>query len=242
MKKFLWALILLAFLPEARAVDIPCTVYTYKARYHMGIINVHIGTGKVKILKSGDKFVGTLDGHSIPWNGRVFCINDTIRASLSPSAAIVGYNNGWYLKPSKREYQAGRYGAAYPSSYKNLHGRGTLDASEETMEAVKIMSQMTMLYYYFKILDFSAMKPGDSIMMPVNGGGKADKVRITYDGPSHIKIDGIIYHTWAVSFEFSYRGSMSGYTVKSQVDTSTRVPLRFSSHLPIGHVEMTLIQ
>lgn len=241
MKRFSLLLFLLTAVTAVFAQDIPYSVYNYNVRYHMGFIDVNMGVGTVKVVKNGDSFFGSISGHSIPWEGRVFCVSDTLTASLYPESGAINYLNGWYMKPSVDQFRAGEYGASYPDSYKNLLGYGTLDADGETMEAVKIMGEMTMLYYYFNVIDFPGMDAYSSVTIPLSGGD-ADMVRITYVGPSTCSIEGIDHDTYLVNFEFSYDGTMSGYTVASQVDVNTRLPLLFSTRLPIGHVEMSLIQ
>lgn len=241
MKRLLLSFALISSLFFVLAQDIPYSVYDYNVRYHMGFIDVNMGVGTVKVQKNGDSFFGAISGHSIPWEGRVFCVSDTLTASLFPESGEIDYLNGWYMKPEVDRFQAGEYGAAYPGSYKNLLGCGTLDADSETMEAVKIMGEMTMLYYYFNVIDFPNMNAYDTVTIPLSGSD-ADMVRITYIGPSTCNIGGIDHDSYLVNFEFSYDGTLSGYTVASQVDVNTRLPLIFSTRLPIGHVEMSLIE
>ncbi len=241
MKRLTFLLLSLLAVAAAFSQNIPYSVYNYNVRYHMGFIDVNMGVGTVKVVKTGDNFFGSISGHSIPWEGRVFCINDTVNATLLPGSGTIDYLNGWYMKPTKAQFQAGAYGTSYPSSYKNLLGQGYLNADAETMEAVKIMGEMTMLYYYFDILDFPSMNAYDTVTIPLSGTA-ADMVKITYIGPSSCNITDIDYSTYLVNFEFSYNGTMSGYTVASQIDATTRQPLIFSCRLPIGHVEMSAIQ
>lgn len=220
--------------------DMPYTVYNYNARYRLGLIDVEIGHGAVTVRKTGTKFYGTITGESVPWHKRVFCINDTIRATLNPTAGHIEYIDGWYMKPKVKEYKSHRFGVLYPASYKTISGKGSLDASDDTMEAITIMSDMTVLFYYFRVLDFQSMLPKDKVVIPLPSNQYSDKVKIEYKGKSNFRIGKRNYDIYNVNFDFSYKGKMSGYTVKSKIDVSRRIPLQFSAHLPIGYVEMTL--
>lgn len=220
--------------------DMPYTVYNYDARYRLGLIDVEIGHGAVTVRKTGTEFWGTIVGESIPWHKRIFCINDTIRATLDPTGGYIEYINGWYMKPKLKEYKSHRYGVLYPDSYKTISGEGRLDASDDTMEAITIMSDMTVLFYYFRVLDFQSMLPEEYVVIPLPSDQYSDKVKIDYKGKSNFRIGKRHYDIYNVNFDFSYKGNMSGYNVKSKIDVSRRIPLQFSAHLPIGYVEMTL--
>lgn len=239
MKKTL-LLLLLAFcgLMAKAQGDIPYSEYNYDVHYHWGMVNVAIGHGVATVQKTGNSFTGTLDGNSIPWNGRVYCVSDTLRASLTPTSESIEYVNGWYMKPKTSVYRGGTFNPSSPSSYKNIKGEGTLDAGSETMEAVAILADMTALYYYFRVIDFPSMRDGESIVIPIQSPSGAGKVVVTYNGMSAMNAGGSSYHTYQATFEYSYEGRMSGYPVKTEISADSRIPLKFSASLPIGHVEM----
>lgn len=239
MKKSIFLLFMLlgSLLMKARA-DIPYTELNYNVHYHWGMIDVAIGHGVATIEKTGDSFVGTLDGNSIPWNGRVFCISDTLRANLTPTVEKIDYINGWYMKPKTSLYRSSSFNPNDPAFYKNIKGEGELDASSDTMEAVTVMADMLSLFYYFREIDFPGMTEGGIVTIPIQSAGGSEEVRVTYKGKSTLNLDGTDWHTYRVAFEFSYRGVMSGYTVDAEVSADSRIPLIMSSSLPIGHVEM----
>ncbi len=240
MKKTLLTLFiaLIGFAAQAQT-DIPYTELNYNVHYHWGMIDVAIAHGVVTVQKSGDSLTATLDGNSVPWNGRIFCVSDTLRASLTPSSESISYINGWYMKPKVSVYRGGSFNPSDPAFYKNIKGQGELDASSQTMEAVTITADMLALYYYFRVMDFPNMSDGQSVSIPISSPGGSDSVLITYHGRSTLDIGGSTYHTYRVSFEYSYRGRMSGYPVETEVAADSRIPLRFSANLPVGHVQMT---
>lgn len=225
-------------------VNIPPTELNYNVHYHWGFVNVMIAHGVVDMQTDGENFIASLDGNSIPWNGRVFCISDTLKAVMTPSPSglsneRVTYENGWYMKPKTEAYRNINYSLQNPADYKNINGQGTLDADGETMEAVTVTADMLGLFYYFHEIDFENMNEGDQITIPFTGqDGTPGKVEVTYRGKSTYKTDEMTYPTYSVCFEYSYHGAMSGYPVLAEVAMETRIPVLLSANLPIGKVEM----
>ncbi|MDE6007434.1 MAG: hypothetical protein K2G67_07770, partial [Muribaculaceae bacterium] len=110
MKKTI--LLLFAFfgaLTSMAQVQIPYQELFYNVRYHWGLIDINIGRGKIALSSQGDQFRATLEGNTIPWEGRVFCVNDALNATMSPgspySRETVDYQTGVYLKPKVAEYR-----------------------------------------------------------------------------------------------------------------------------------------
>ena len=244
MKKIILALlVLLGPVLCAAQVNIPRQEIRYDVNYHWGLVDVMIAHGIVTLQTEGDNFYATLDGNSIPWEGRVFCVSDTLHARMAPGSPLsretVTYENGWYLKPKVKEYRSSGFNPDDPANYKNIKGKGMLDASANTMEAITVTADMLGMFYYFHEIDFEAMSPGDRITIPIAvAGGNPEKVVVTYKGKSHYTVAGVSYPTYEMEFEYSYNGSMSGYPVMTQVGVSDRLPLLFSASLPVGHVEM----
>ena len=227
----------MAVLTGMAQVQIPYQELPYNVHYHWGLVDVNIGHGKVTLSSQGNQFNATLDGNTIPWEGRIFCVSDTLNATMTPGTPLsherVDYENGWYLKPKVMEYQSNGFVASNPANYKNIAGQGQLDADAQTMEAVTVTADMLGMFYYFHEIDFASMSAGQQVTIPIEGG-YAQSVTVTYNGPS--SFGG--YSTYSVSFEYTYQGASTGYAVQAQVDQSSRIPVLLSAELAIGHVEM----
>ncbi|MDE6206492.1 MAG: DUF3108 domain-containing protein [Muribaculaceae bacterium] len=220
-------------------------VYHYKIKYKFGIINKTAAHACVHINTQGDLFTATMDGNSISWGGRVYCVQDTLVARMShqPGPAAVReqvvYQNGWYSKPRTSEYLDGTFSMSDPASYRNTAGAGQLDASSSTMEAIKITTDMLGLFYSFRYLPLADMTNGATVVLPVTGASGANQnVSITYNGVEDCSVDGADFSVYNCTFEYYYQGRPSGYRVRCLVECESRVPLLFSTDLPIGHVEM----
>ena len=159
MKKILLiALASMACLAIKAGVTIPHTEVPYDVNYHWGIIDVNIAHGTVKYECDGTNFRGTLDGVSIPWEGHVIVVSDTLETQMLPTDHLsiekIDYQSGWYRRPKAKYYRSHDYDASNPEQYKNIAGGGVYDASPNTMEAITITSDMIGMYYYANEIDF----------------------------------------------------------------------------------------
>lgn len=242
MKKLLLiAMFFLGIFASNAALNIPFTEVPYNVNYHWGIIDVNIAHGTVKYQCENDVFTGTLDGVSIPWEGHVILVSDTLKAKMLPgekySHEKIEYQSGWYRRPKAKYFRSDDYDASNPENYKNIAGEGTYDASHNSMEAIAITSDMIGMYYYAQEIDFEKLENNQVIDLPIEGQYE-QKVKITYLGKGSYEIVDTVYPTYNIMFEYNYHGQMSGYPVQMRVRQSDRLPIFLSASIPVGKVEM----
>lgn len=242
MKKiFLFVAACIIALSAGAAVKIPHTVVPYNVNYHWGIIDVNIAHGTVKYECDGTNFRGTLDGVSIPWEGHVIVVSDTLLTRMVPgtkySIEEIDYQSGWYRRPKVKYFRSEEYNPLNPQVYKNIAGEGEYDASNNSMEAITITSDMIGMYYYANEIDFESMQPNEKITMPIKGEYEKNLI-ITYLGKGTYEIENTVYPTYNCMFEYDYKGKMSGYPVQMRIDTSTKIPVFLSASIPVGKIEM----
>lgn len=240
MKKLLliFAVVISSLATKAQ-LNIPYQELRYDIHYHWGLIDVQIAHALVTLNSDNGNFYATLDGNSIPWEGRVLCVSDTLRADMTSDSETISYINGWYLKPKTNEFRSSAFNPQNPANYKNILGGGTLNADSDTMEAIDVTANMLGLFYTYRDLDFENMSEGQSVTIPITTpDGGSERVVITYKGKSQYQIGGTVYPTYDTVFEYSYHGAMCGYTVDCQVGATNRIPIYFATSLPVGHVEM----
>ena len=232
---------LIAFQTAIAQVVIPREEVSYNVHYHWGLIDVMIARGTVTAQCDGRNFYGTLDGTSIPWEGRIICVSDTLQASMGfygeEFHENVSYQNGWYRRPPVSFFRSATYNPDDPAFYRNITGQGEYSASDDTMEAITVTSDMIGMFYYAKAINFDALRPGDQVVVAIDGGFSRRLV-ITYQGQGVYSNDGDNYPTYDCSFEYSYDGRMSGFPVECKIGARDRVPLYFGASLPVGKVEM----
>ena len=239
----LFSLLLASSLMAAAQIRLPYQRINYDVRYHFGLIDVEIARGTATVESNDNNLKATLSGETIPWEGRVYCVSDTLCATMTPSdpsnMETITYENGWYRKPTTAEYRDGNFDYDNPANYRNIKGQGNLDASPQTMEAITVTADMLALYYYFHQIDFDSLDRGEVVTIPfTRENGQAEKVEITYFGKTEFEDSGTTYPAYELTFEYTYNGVSTGYPVKTYVGQQDRLPLYYSATLPIGHVEM----
>lgn len=223
-------------------VTIPPTVVPYDVNYHWGIIDVNIAHGTVKYECDGTKFHGTLDGVSIPWEGHVILVSDTLTTQMIPgngkySTEKIEYQSGWYRRPHAKYFRSNDYNASNPANYKNIAGQGEYDASNASMEAITITSDMIGMYYYAHEIDWESLQPNQQITIPIEGV-YAQQMVITYIGKGSYEIGSTVYPTYNCMFEYNYKEKMSGYPVQMRIHQTDRLPVFLSASIPVGKIEM----
>lgn len=242
MKKFLlFAFICVAALWAKAGVPIPFTDVPYNVNYHWGIIDVNIAHGNVKYHCDGTNFSGTLDGVSIPWEGHVILVSDTLKTQFLPGGTYskekVTYQSGWYRRPQAKYFRSSTYDASNPANYKNIAGQGQYNASNNSMEAITITSDMIAMFYYAKEINFEALSPNQVFTIPIEGV-YASEVKVTYIGAGSYEVENVNYPTYNIMFEYTYKGKMSGYPVQMRIRKTDRIPIFISASIPVGKVEM----
>ena len=229
------------FLMTYAGVKIPSTVIPYDVNYHWGIIDVNIAHGTVKYESDGTNFSGTLDGVSIPWEGHVILVSDTLETKMIPgdkySKEKIEYQSGWYRRPKAKYYRSNDYDPSNPENYRNIAGQGQYDASSNSMEAITITSDMIAMYYYAYEIDFENLEVNQKFTIPIDGI-YAQEVTVTYLGKGSYEIENTNYPTYNMMFEYNYKGKMSGYPVQMRVRQSDRLPIFVSASIPVGKIEM----
>lgn len=239
MKKinFLIALIACTFGIAKAQVAFPRQDIHYNINYHWGMLDLNIARGLVTIQSDGNEIYGTLDGTSIPWEGKIFCVSDTLRARVNGLNETVTYQSGWYRRPSVSQYRSQTYNPDDPAYFKNIAGQGSYDASANSMEAVTVTSDMIGMYYYSHAIDFESMGTGEKVTVNIDGR-YARTLVVTYNGKTTYTVNGDTYPAYDCTFEYSYEGRMSGYPVDCKIGSTDRIPLFLSANLPIGKIEM----
>lgn len=221
-----------------KAADIPETTNTYDVVYHWGLINKVAGHGYVTYHASGNNFSGQLEGHSIPWGGRIYTVKTSLAARFGAAGAhgvpaeSVTRQTGVYTKP-----MVGKTGQSN-NKFKNIQGGGTLDASAQTMEAVTIMSDMLSIFYYAHTIDFSSLTVGQQLLIPVNNNGNRETLYLTYKGTTDYKYEGYSTRAYQIVFQYTFEGAPDRYPVTCLISTTSRIPVSFKADLMIGKINM----
>lgn len=231
--------IMAASIAASATVTLPSGPLCYEARYHCGFIHIDAGKAYITLSLNGDQYMATLNGESVPIGDKVYAISDTLCATMAPTKGLskenVTYENGWYTKPAVDSNEPLSCLLTDPAKYKNIHGEGDLDASNGTMEAVTVSTDMLAMFYYFQQLAYSSLTPGQEIDIAINlPDGDVQQLQIVYEGED--SFNGTPTHK--LKFNYSYHGEMTDYPITAQVDQASKLPLLISADIKIGHIEL----
>lgn len=244
MRKLLLFLVLAAAMLTARAQSDTLSADTlhYRMNYHWGFINKTAGEGTVVTRASGDTVSVSFSARSIPWGGRLYSVKDSLVATLKSTPSLsedVIYENGTYTKPMVSVGTDGVLNIQRNYPYKNIMGKGTLSASDATMQAITITADMLSLFKWGSVLDFDSMQPGQLRDVVITGADPG-KLQVRYNGKTNLQLDGVTLPVYSIVFTFEYEGAMSDYPVTAYIGTPRMIPVFFSADLKIGHVQMAL--
>lgn len=221
--------------------NMPLTTIHYKVNYQVAFFMKTAARGTVQMQAHNGQFYATLNGHSIPWGGRVYTVSDTLRMSVMPGRGPAYMRlketnrSGWYYKPFVNQLNDKTFSLTDPANYRNTAGQGQLSCSDDTMEAVSISTDMLSMFYVFRELDFAKLQTGQQFTIPIKKpDGSEQYAYITYVGPS--EYEGV--PSYKLICEYSYQGRRSHYPVTCQVNRSNHVLLSMAAHLDIGQIEM----
>lgn len=230
---------------EGGAATFGSRTVNYSVSYRWGFINKTAGSGTVTTSSDADgRFTGRLEGHSIPWGGRIYSIEDELQAVMTPGAPLgldterVTMSRGIYYKPEVGQPVAFSYDD--PSSYWSTAGGGTLNCSASTREAVSITTDMLSIFYYANSIDFDGLAEGQHVQVPViEADGARRSISIVYGGEQTVNLGEAEVACYAILFNYDYNGAPSSYPVNCWISKEGRIPVIFSAKLEIGHFEMT---
>lgn len=165
MRKFLLFLVsAAAILPAGAQSDtLSADTLHYRMNYHWGYISKTAGEGTVVTRESGDTVSVSFSARSIPWGGRLYSVKDSLVATLKSAPSLsedVIYENGTYAKPTVSVGPDGVLNVQRNYPYRNIMGKGSLSASDATMQAIMITADMLSLFKWGSVFDFDSMHPG----------------------------------------------------------------------------------
>lgn len=139
-----------AILPAGAQSDtLSADTLHYRMNYHWGYISKTAGEGTVVTRESGDTVSVSFSARSIPWGGRLYSVKDSLVATLKSAPSLsedVIYENGTYAKPTVSVGPDGVLNVQRNYPYRNIMGKGSLSASDATMQAIMITADMLSLF------------------------------------------------------------------------------------------------
>ncbi|MDE5843947.1 MAG: DUF3108 domain-containing protein [Muribaculaceae bacterium] len=224
---------------------------SYDIMFKWGLINKKAGhvTLDTKLGNDGT-FSSILVGKSAKWADKFYTVRDTLIGrvvidGLKPTYYEKISHEGGEFKHDIITYQrSGNTVTANCDRYKQKKASQPIIHSQKMLSAEGYTVDMLSAFYYMRYIDYSAMKPGESVTMNIFSGSKKEILHITYHGQESILLDDASHDCYAITFTFT---SEKNGKVKTSDDLyawistdSNRMPLKMEGKLPVGTVKAFL--
>lgn len=241
--KFIISLLLVAITSlSASAIDLLDEDLNYVITYKWGFINKDAATAVLSLRNDGDYYRATLSASTLPWADKILMVRDTLVSTMEhPSCLPVEYQKithegARYGNDVVRFQRSGDSVTGYATRERSKN-HGPLKHSDTTLYATGPTLDMLSVFYYLRTIDFSAMKPGQTVNVEIFSGNSAEKMSVTYVGEETVNASGRNWDTWRLSFTFTMRGKVSSDAMTTWITSdSSRIPVKLEGALPLGKV------
>ncbi len=242
-RKFITALILMAISTvSVSAIDLLDEDLNYVITYKWGFINKDAATAVLSLRNDGEYYRATLSASTLPWADKILLVRDTLVSTMNhPSCLPVKYQKithegKRYGNDVVRFERSGNSVTGYATRERSKNN-GPLKHSDTTLYATGPTLDMLSVFYYLRTIDFSSMKPGQTVNVEIFSGNSAEKMSVTYVGEQTVNVNGHDWDTWCLSFTFTMRGKVSSDAMTTWITSdSSRIPVKLEGALPLGKV------
>ncbi len=219
---------------------------TYRVMFKWGLINSQAGNAKLSLRIQGDNYKATLTAHSEPWADKIYRVRDTLIATIKRDGLVA-------LRYEKRAHEDGKFSndiVVYERTGDKVTGHCTrirkkkedqpTTTETKTISATGTTVDMLSVYYHLRSLDFSSMKPGDTVTLNIFSGKRCERLDLCYAGIETVKIDKTKHETHRIDFRFTSDGkTKTSDDMAAWLSTDSRhIPLKLEGKLPVGKVQV----
>ncbi len=219
----------------------------YVVGYKWGIIHKAAGEATLTLRNSGDQYRIVLTARSKPWADKIFRVRDTLTATVARNGFLpksytkAAHEDGKYTL-DKLTYS--RHGNVTMAEATRLREKnGAFSTSRRSFSASGPAFDMLSIFYYIRQLNFSAMKPGETVKTTIFSGSQSEQLTIRYTGRETITLHNKQKRqAYCVTFSFTTAGKKkSSDDMQAWIATdAAQTVLRITGKLPVGHVRVDL--
>ncbi|MBD5378807.1 MAG: DUF3108 domain-containing protein [Bacteroides sp.] len=223
----------------------------YDIMFKWGLINKNAGHVTLDTTMGNDgTFSSILVGRSAKWADKFYTLRDTLlgRVEIDGLKPVyyekIAHEGGEFKRDIIKYQRSGNTVSATCDRYKQKKAGQPIVYSQKLISAEGYTVDMLSSFYYMRYIDYSAMKPGESVTMNIFSGSRKEILKITYKGQESVSIDKADHNSYAITFSFT---SEKNGKVKTSDDLyawistdSNRIPLKMEGKLPVGTVKAFL--
>lgn len=226
----------------------------YDIFYHWGIIWKKAGRGSLSLYEetdaNGDKRMhGQVFGRSLSFIEYIMAVRDTLDCWYTPEYVPIEF--------CKRTHE-GSYKAIERNTYTttfNGDGKGIDDiesvqinidrwrnkkgSDKKSFTSKNVTYDYLSLFYRIRSLDYSTIKPGTTISLPVVSGIKVEQMKVKYLEETTCKLDkGKKYPAYKIELRFNVKGEDGAPLYVWLTKDEARIPLCVIIHLKrVGSIQ-----
>lgn len=218
----------------------------YVISYKWGLIHKDAGEATLSLRNNGKEYDVMLAARTKPWADKIYMVRDTLlgRITANPlkprSYTKIAHEKGKYGKDIITYKYSGEKATGYCRRIR-LGKNGEMSESEKTLTTSGPVYDMLSVFYYLRLIDYSALNRGKVIKATVFSGSKAETITIRSLGKEEIKLrDKTVRDAYHIRFNFTTEGKKKS---SDDIDTwisadSRHIPLYLVGRLPVGQVRV----
>lgn len=248
IKRLYLLLVVFLLVATANAAGLKNESLHYVISYKWGLIHKDAGDATLSLRNDGSNYSVMLAARTKPWADKFYQVRDTL-------SGLIRIKDIKPLKYTKISHEKGKYGKdVITYSYKgnSVTGKctrfrekdGKISESEKTLKANGPVFDMLSIFYYLRLIDYSALSRGEVIKATVFSGSKSETITIRSLGKETIKLrDKSSHEAYHIKFNFTTGGNKKS---SDDIDTwisadSRHIPLYLVGKLPVGQVRAYFI-
>ena len=218
----------------------------YSVNYKWGLINKRAGivTLTTHDFKDG-LFKSTLVGRSATWADKFYTVRDTLMGTMMTRTMEpvfyekVSHEGGEFRRDIiKYDRTKGDSIIGNCDRWRQRKKDKEVVYSQNLLKATGMTLDMLSSFYYMRQIDYTSMKPGDSVTTNIFSGNQVEILKITYLKNENVEIDNTNYDTYYIKFSFTSKGGQkSSDDMFAWISTDkNRIPVMLLGNLPIGSI------
>lgn len=219
---------------------------SYKVVYRWGLVNKTAGRATFFLTKSANgKSTARMYARTEPWADHFYKVRDTLITTFNTSTCLptaytrIAHEGGRYASDKVLFSRSGNISSAKCIRLRRGKSDKTTSRTETTLSANGDAVDLLSSFYYLRRLDFPNMKIGETRVINIFSGKRKEILKIIYNGPTKVKINGKNTETLLVTFTFtSGQGKTTSKPIKAWLSPNgSHIPLKLVGELKIGRVE-----
>lgn len=247
MKRLLFTLSLLIFINILASAT--KETLNYVVTYKWGLIQKDAGEALITRTPKDNGYELKLIARTKPWADKIYKVRDTlISVTAKEQYRPLHYT---YIAHEKNKYRHDDIKFTYSGNsvkgeahkYKE-DKKGNINESVQQLEGEGAVYDMLSVYFWLRDINYSALKPGESVNATIFSGSKEEHLEVRCIGKEKIELrDKSEHEAWHIVFKFTQKGgTKSSDDINCWVSTEPdHIPLLIVGNLPIGTVRVNYV-